>query len=170
MLCANCDLPTVGSSKYCGTHRAEARAAWKARIEIDNVERAAKELRHQEIITEMAHVATLAYDNCEPTPMVVYEAEGLSDRPKENGKSWYVGDGVCGFAWLIVKSGNSSFARWCAKKNIGYKAYEGGWTIHPADLVPNAGQSYERKLAAMTAAASVLRNHGIDCHVASRLD
>lgn len=170
MLCVNCDQPTTGSSKYCPTHRAEARAAWKARIEVDNAERAAREVRHQEIITEAAHAAGLAYDNCEPQAMLVYETVGLSDMPKEDGKAWLVAEGVCGFAWLVVTPATSSFARWCAKKNIGYKAYQGGWTISANDLVPNAGQSYERKLAAMTAAAAVLRGHGITCRVDSRLD
>ena len=170
MLCVNCDQPTTGSSKYCTTHRAEARAAWKARIEIDQVERAARELRHQEIITEAAHAAQLAYDNCEPAAMLVYETVGLSDMPKENGKAWIVAEGVCGFAWLVVTPATSSFARWLAKKDIGYKHYKGGWTIHANDLVPNANQSYERKLAAMTAAAAVLRTHDIACYVDSRLD
>lgn len=170
MLCVNCDQTTVGTSKYCATHRAEARAAWKARIEVDTVERAARELRHQEIITEAAHAATLAYDNCEPAAMLVYETAGLTDIPKENGKSWIVAEGVCGFAWIVITPATSSFARWCAKKQIGYKAYQGGWAIHANDLVPSAGQSYERKVAAMTAAAAVLRAHGIKCRVDSRLD
>lgn len=170
MLCVNCDQATVGTSKYCATHRAEARAAWKARIEIDTAERAARELRHQEIITEAAHVAGLAYDNCQPQAMLVYETVGLSDMPKEDGKAWLVAEGVCGFAWIVVTPATSSFARWCSKNKIGYKAYQGGWTISANDLVPNAGQSYERKLAAMNAAAAVLRGHGISCRVQSRLD
>lgn len=170
MLCVNCDQPTTGSSKYCKTHRDMARAAWKARIEADSVERAARELRHQEILTEAAHAAGLAYDNCEPAAMVVYETVGLSDIPKENGKAWLVAEGVCGFAWLVVTPATSSFAKWLAKRELGHKAYNGGWSISAHELVPNAGQSYERKVAAMTAAAAVLRAHGIACRVDSRLD
>lgn len=170
MMCVHCNLATVGSSKYCATHRAEARAAWKARIEDSNAERVEREVRHQEILTEMAHVAVLAYENAEPTPMVVYETHGLTDIPKENGKAWYVSDGVCGFAWIVVQPGNCSFARWLAKNNIGHKAYEGGWAIPSHVLVPNETQSYERKMSAVQAAAQVLRAHGIKCRPVARLD
>lgn len=170
MMCVNCDQPTVGSSKYCLTHRAEARAAWKARIEDTNAERTAREVRHQEIITEMSHVAMLAYENAQPTPMVVYETEGLTDIPKEDGKSWYVSDGPCGFAWIVIKPATCSFARWCAKNDIGHAAYEGGWIIPSFVLVPGEGQSYERKRAAMWAAARVLTTHGIKCRPLARMD
>lgn len=170
MLCVTCDQQTTGKSKYCKVHRDEARAAWKARIDADTTERAARDQRHREILIEASHAAQLAYNNCQPNAMVVYETVGLSDMPKENGKAWVVADGVCGFAWVVIKPATGSFARWLAKNGIGYKNYYGGWCVNAEALVPGASQSYERKRAAASAAAAVLHAHGIPCRADGRLD
>lgn len=168
--CIKCDEPTVGKSKYCRDHRAEARENWKNTVAASAEAREARDLVYWSVYLDACAAAQLAYDACTPEPMMVYETVGLSDIPKPNGKTWIVDDGVCGFAWIVIKPATSSFARWCARENIGRNNYGGGWAIPSHRLVSNEGQSYERKTAAMRAAVQVLRNAGINCRVDSRLD
>ena len=101
-----------------------------------------------------------------PAPMVVYEADGLSGDPKPEGKSWNVSEGVCGFAWVIVKPGTSSFARWLVKNGYARKSYYGGVDV----WVSAFGQSYDRKIAAASAIAEVFREAGIKAYADGRLD
>lgn len=170
MNCQNCDQPTAGKSKYCATHRAEARTAFKAMIAEKESERAERNAQHQKLLDLSAAAAEKAYIACEPAAMVVYEASIFSDAPKPGGKSWYAADGVCGFAWIVVKPATSSFGRWLSSNNIGYKAYTGGWVIPTHALVGQIGQSLERAEAAVRAAAQVLRDNNINCYVESRMD
>ena len=88
-----------------------------------------------------------------PTPMIVSEADGLSDRPVEGGKSWFVSEGVCGFAWLTVRPGTSSFARWLKKVGLARKAYTGGVQY----WIGAYNQSMTRKSAHASAMAKVLQ-------------
>ena len=106
-----------------------------------------------------------ALEAATPAPMVVYEAEGFSDRPKPGGKSWHVPEGLCGFASVRFK-GNTSFGRWASKTGRATKAYEGGLYV----WVSEGGQSYDRKRAYAGAFAEVLRNAGIEAWAESRLD
>lgn len=111
--------------------------------------------------------AKAAGENAVPAPMVVSEADGLSDRPKPGGKSWYVADGVCGFAWVNVKPGNSRFANWLKKNGFARRdSYYGGVSVWISDF----GQSYTRKDAAAQAMANVLSEAGIKAYSMSRLD
>jgi hypothetical protein len=91
-----------------------------------------------------------------PTPMVV---SGM-------GKSYYVSEGVCGFAWIVVKPGNSPFANWLKKTGKGDKAYGGGVDIWVGDY----GQSLDRKSAYASAFAKVLSEAGIRAYSNSRMD
>lgn len=95
----------------------------------------------------------LAAEASVPTPMVVSEADGLSDRPKPGGKSWYVSEGVCGFAWIVVKPGTSSLARWLKKEGLASKHYYGG----VSHWISGYGQSMTRKEAHARAMVEVLR-------------
>lgn len=105
-----------------------------------------------------------------PTPMVVYEADGLTDRPKPGGKSWYVPQGPCGFAWVTVRPGNSAFANWLKRNDLARKAYGGG----VQHTVFGYGQSVTLKSAFADAVAASLRESlGLDfgqCYSGSRLD
>jgi hypothetical protein len=113
------------------------------------------------------NAAKLAGEALTPRPMVVSEAAGLSDRPAPGGKSWYVPDGVCGFAWVTVSPGNSSFAKWLVKNGYASKAYGGG----VSHWVSAFGQSMERKEAYARAMADVLRNElGVNAYPGSRMD
>lgn len=101
-----------------------------------------------------------------PTPMIVSEhANPLNDAsPVKN--SWFVADGACGFAWVIVRPGNCSFANWL-KKNAGARpAYYGGTEYWIRDY----GQSVERKEAYARAFAKVVSEAGIKAYADSRLD
>ena len=93
-----------------------------------------------------------------PTPMVVSE---------HTGKSWYVGEGVCGFAWVKVRPGNSPFARWLRKTGkVRGAAYGGGVDI----WISAYGQSMARKEAHARAMAKVLNEAGINGYADSRMD
>jgi len=64
----------------------------------------------RQVYREACEAGERALREAKPTPMIVSEADGLSDKPKAGGKSWYVPSGVCGFAWVKVR-GNSWFIR-----------------------------------------------------------
>lgn len=97
-----------------------------------------------------------------PTPMVV-----VGGVPGEQQKAWYVSEGACGFAWVNVRPGTSSFAKWLRKSGYARPAYEGGMQI----WVREFNQSMARKEAYATAMAEVFRNElGINAYAGSRMD
>lgn len=78
-----------------------------------------------------------------PTPMTVVGG----------GQRFYVPDGACGFAWVIVKPGTSKFARWLkANKHARPDSYYGGVSI----WISEHSQSVDRKTAHANAMADVL--------------
>jgi hypothetical protein len=103
--------------------------------------------------TEAGKAAAAA---CVPTPMVV----------SGGGKQYFVEDGVCGFAGVIVRPGNCSFANYLKKAGLGRKDYYGGvrYSIH------DYNQSLAKKEAFAYAFAGVLNRSGIDARVDSRMD
>ncbi len=170
MNCTKCDQPTSGKSKYCTTHKAEARTNFKEMCAVSEATRTARQTQYQDWITALTIIAEAAYLNAQPAPMVVYETLGLSDAPKPAGASWYVSDGVCGFAWVTIHPATSSFARWLSKNNIGYKSYKGGWQLPMHVFVGQMGQSLERAEAAAYACAQFLRDQDINVEASSRMD
>jgi hypothetical protein len=101
-----------------------------------------------------------------PTPMIVGEAKSLFDDSIDYTKpTYYVPQGVCGFAWTWVK-GNSGFGRWAKKNGLAYKGYPTGLNIRAAVQ----GQSYELKMAYAQAYAAVLQEAGITAYAEGRLD
>lgn len=93
---------------------------------------------------------------CVPNPMVV---SGM-------GKSYYVSEGACGFAWVKVCPGNSAFARWLVKEKLARASYSGGVDI----WVHEYNQSIARKEAHAFAMARVLADAGIVAYGGSRMD
>lgn len=170
MLCVRCTQNTVGKSKYCATHRDEARVAFKAMIADKETAKLERDAEHRALLEQARAAAQAAYAECQPQPMLVYETLGLSDAPKPNGKAWMVSEGVCGFAWVKITPATSSFARWLSKHKLGHKSYYGGWDIPVSVLVPSCGQSYDRAQQAARAAVRILREHNINCRMESRLD
>lgn len=109
-----------------------------------------------------------------PTPMVVGTPKNMMasltggddggfdpDQP-----TYFVSEGVCGFAWVRIRPANGSFARQMKKRGIGYASYYGGWDI----TVNYGGQSLARKEAYARAFAKVLQDAGVDAYVDSRMD
>jgi len=93
-----------------------------------------------------------------PTPMIVVDSKG---------KEYFVGDGVCGFAWVNIKPARGGFVAYLKSQGIGrHDSYEGGWTM----WVHEYGQSMERKQAYAAAFAQVLRGHGINAYAQARMD
>lgn len=91
-----------------------------------------------------------------PTPMIV---EGM-------GRTYYVEDGVCGFAWVNWKA-TTAWGRWTKATGRTRKdSYYGGQTL----WVSAYQQSMARKEAYARAFAKVLSDHGIDAHAGSRMD
>lgn len=74
--------------------------------------------------------------------------------------------GVCGFAWVNVTPGTSSFARWLKKNKDGYKDYYGGISVWTRGY----GQSMSKKEAYARGFAEVLRGAGINARMGSRID
>jgi hypothetical protein len=118
--------------------------------------------------------ASEAWIKAQPTPIVVYSTKGLfDDTPDLEQPVYRYSEGVCGFGWIIVRDGRSSFARWLKARNIGTQSgYYGGRMVSSSDLVPEdrASQSYDRKCQAVWAAAEALREAGINVETVTRLD
>ena len=151
----NCEHTTVGKSKYCFAHRAEARRAFREKCAADTAEREARYAKFAQITADAHTAGMLAGEACQPVPMVI---RGYESTP--------VLDGPCGFATVTVKPGNSSYAIW-AKKNAGFgKAYYGGVSVS----VHAFNQSHDKKLAFARAFAQVLQDNGINAFAQSRLD
>ena len=122
----------------------------------------------QEIYSE-AHSAGLAAGHgCTPTPMVV----GTPTTPLGNDidydkETYYVADGMCGFAWINIKPARGGFVKYLKDNDIGRKdSYYGGYTI----WVSGFGQSLARKESYARAFANHLNKNGITAYSMSRID
>lgn len=102
-----------------------------------------------------------------PAPMVVQSRSNPMDDNSAITKQWVVPDGMCGFAWIKIRPGNSPFANWLKKEGAGRTdSYAGGVSIN----VSAYNQSVTRKDAYAQAFAEVLREEGIKAYAESRLD
>ncbi len=121
----------------------------------------------ENIYLEAHNAGVIAGNNAKPIPMTVCSADPLTGRPI--AVIDVVADGVCGFAWISLKAKspeNRKFIAWGKKANILRKSCMGGFTIWVSDY----NQSMQRKEAYARAFASVLKAHGIECYVESRMD
>jgi hypothetical protein len=134
---------------------------------------------YEALLVEASQAGMAALEAATPTPMVVYEADGLTDKPKPGGQSWYESDGACGFAWVVIRPATTGFARWLKKNRFevdrSIKEVEGGsWgTSYYGGYqfwVWAGGQSVDRKSAFADAFAGVLKQAGYDAYPQSRLD
>lgn len=118
-----------------------------------------------EILWSAANAAgTQAATACTPRPMVVQQVNPISGEVIKTYEP--IADGVCGFAYIEIRPANCALARYLKSRNVGYKAYTGGWEVSIHDY----GQSWERKRAHAQAAAQVLRDAGINATAYDRLD
>ena len=114
--------------------------------------------RQFEQITLQAHEAGLqAVQGTQCPAMVVLEPT--------TGQKWHVPDGPCGFAYVVLRKSNTSFAIWAKKRGLFSKGYSGTqlW-------VSDFNQSVTLKSAYAQAYARVLNQNGIECYSGSRLD
>ena len=116
-----------------------------------------------------AHAAGMAAGNgCKPIPMVV----GTPTTPLGNDidyekETYYVADGMCGFAWINIKPARGKFVKYLKDNDIGRKdSYYGGYTI----WVSGFGQSLARKESYARAFANHLNKNGITAYSMSRID
>jgi hypothetical protein len=122
-----------------------------------------------ELLYERAHQAGLdAATKTKVQPMIVGQAKSLfSGQIDETKPTYFVEDGLCGFAEIVVKPGNSRFANWLKKQKIAQKRYSGsGVSIWVSEF----GQSYQRKIEYARAFAAVLRDEDINAMPMGRLD
>lgn len=127
------------------------------------------------IFAEAAQAAKAAFDACAPTPMVVGEAKAIfgpgSSDIDYSKPTYYVADGVCGFAWVRIRPARGKFVAWCKANGIGHKGYYGGWEVASWEFgAGRSSQSYQRAYAAAAAAARVLASYGITAYEDGRLD
>lgn len=101
-----------------------------------------------------------AADACNPEPMYVQRSDGYVYPA--------IASGVCGFAWVNIKPGTSTFARYIKMSVQGGRAdsYYGGVSL----WVSGYGQSYEKKSAYAAGFAQVLNEAGIKAYAMGRLD
>jgi hypothetical protein len=97
-----------------------------------------------------------AGERIKPRPMIV--GDGTT--------SYFVPEGLCGFAWIHIVSAKEAFVKWLKEHDIGYKNYRKGWDVWVSDF----GQSHARKVEFASAFAKVLNDHGIECYPEERLD
>ena len=107
-----------------------------------------------------------AVSNFKPTPMIVEQHVDMLNDSSPVTRSWYVEAGVCGFAWVNVRPGTCSFAKWLRKNDIGHSSYYGGWDI----WISQYNQSMQRKEVHAAAMADFLQKNGITAHARSRMD
>lgn len=102
-----------------------------------------------------------------PTPIVVGHATSVfSDEMDYSRPTYVVPGGLCGFAWVNIRPGNSRFARWLVKEGLARKSYSGGVDFS----VREGDQSVALKEAFADAFAEELRSNGIKAYAESRLD
>ena len=107
-----------------------------------------------------------AADAAVPVPMIVgEETSPLSGVIDHSKPTYFVSEGLCGFAWVSFK-GNTGFGRWAKKAGKAKPAYGGGLRVS----VFGYGQSVTRKEAYAHAFAAVLRDNGVEAYAESRLD
>ena len=101
-----------------------------------------------------------------PTPMVVQQHSNVMNDNSPVVQQWNVPDGVCGFAWVVVRPANSPFANWLKKNNLARAHYRGGVSVWVGEF----NQSMTRKEAYAAAFAQVLHKAGLNAHSDSRMD
>ncbi len=123
------------------------------------------EQQAHDIYVEAYEAGVQAANSIQPRPMIVQQV-GLDDQPFPGTEPEIVWDGLCGFAWVVIKPARGPFVNYLKKRGVGDKHYEGGWNI----WISEYNQSYERKEAHADAMAEIFRKHGLNAYAGSRLD
>ena len=118
----------------------------------------------QEIYTQARAAGLLAAQSAQVAPMIVQQHANMLDDSSPVTRSYFVADGVCGFASVVVR--NIKFANQLKKMGLGRKNYGGGYALSVQDF----NQSLTRKEAYAHAFAKVLNDNGITAYTDSRMD
>ncbi len=114
----------------------------------------------QRLVDDVRVAANKAGEESTPTPMRV-SGYGITET---------INEGMCGFSWVNI-SGRGKFAQWMKNQGFTSPNYEGkGFNIWSSVFYDYCGQSYERKIKAMSAASEVLNKNGIKAYATGRLD
>lgn len=154
-------------SKYCRECAAVARGKWRDMIEAKAGEREARAAGFAELWARAVAAGNAAAAACVPVPMIV-GSPGADGRIDPNrGPVHFVAGGVCGFAWVSVRPGNSAFANWLKANGLARRdSYAGGVAV----WVTIGGQSMEVKAAYADAMAEVFQAAGVRAIACSRMD
>ena len=174
MKCARmeCSKEASGKSKYCPECGRIARQKWLEMIRAKSSERQERTAGFEKLWAEAVAAGMAAGEAVKPQGMRVVQHANPIDDDSAIVRAWDVPEGPCGFAWVVVRPGVCSFARW-AKANqdkLGQhvsKEYYGGMNVY---WVSEFNQSIQRKAAFAGAFAAVLCKAGIDAHAMSRMD
>lgn len=96
-------------------------------------------------------------------------AEAVSPIPMTvvgGSREYFVAEGVCGFAWVVVKPGTARFAKWLVKMGHARKHWAGGVCV----WISAYNQSMQRKEAHARAMAESFRAAGVQAYADSRMD
>jgi hypothetical protein len=124
-----------------------------------------KEAAFQNLYSEAVNAGYDAGITCNPRPISLVNAD-IRGNPLPNSPVYHCNEGMCGFAWVVIRPATSSFARWLRKNNFARTGYTGGLHIWISDH----NQSYERKLAHARAMAEVFCDAGFYAYFDGRLD
>lgn len=185
------DLSRLDASTYLerlnGDEKQAAVAELASRLDVSAPEQKPARPNHAELFERAHKAAQEAGKLHKPVPMVVQQhANPLDDSSPVVAEYAPIESGICGFAWVNVSPGTSSFARWLMKQVIVnsqltssksgpmkdwpeywvHTGYRGGVDIN----INGFGQSYERKHAAAGAMAAVLSEAGITAYPMGRID
>ncbi len=135
----------------------------REKIAAEKQERQARYARFQEVFDEANRAGFAAGETMTPQTMYLKSACG-----PDAGTVYAEAEGACGFAWVRIRPGNCSFAKWLVKEGHARKAYHGGVDI----WISAHNQSVERKERHASAMAKMLKEKlGLDhCYADSRLD
>jgi hypothetical protein len=135
---------------------------------MNTTEKKAMEENFRAIWKEAYEAGLAAGKGSNPAPMIVGEAKSFFSNEIDTTKpTYFVSEGCCGFAWIVVRPGNSPFARWATKNKNARPEYGGGTCVY---WVGEFNQSMDRKESFAYAFTDVLKKHGIKAYSKSRMD
>ena len=147
MLCSCGRGPVENGKSRAGkiytTCRLCARENFKKMIQ-DSVNKRQESLScFEKIFSDAIKKGNEAAEIVQPVPMVVQQHANVMDDNSPVVKQWECNDGVCGFGWVEVSPGNSSFANWLKSKGYFYSNY--GGCVHISSRLQT--QSLEKNAA-----------------------
>lgn len=145
----------------------EVYGSLREKIAAESKARKARYAEFEVVFNEANRAGFAAGEAAKPAAMIVASHANPLDDSSAIEKAWHVPEGVCGFAWVKVIPGSSSFAKWLVKNKLARRAYGGGIDI----WISAHGQSLERKEAHARAMAKILSEKlGVKAYADSRMD